>query len=253
MSQPFELDAALRSWRRGLRRRSTLSGRELDELEDHLRARVDLELGSDASMTPAEAYAAARRALGEPDTLRREFARAGQSRWRRLVLVGWAAYVASFLLPALVSAGSDPTHSGIGLTTYGYHFVVGPLQQGEPKQLLLVLLLNFPMLMTLPMFRRSQRPRGSWRILGIMGALTLGLGVLTQGWPPWTTAGAASGDVYFGSGYWVWSISFVWVAAALLLRKHEWARANRRGRISAARRPRIPSPGRVEVRLLRVR
>lgn len=245
MSEPFELDRELRSWRRGLRRRSTLSARELDELEDHLRARVDLELEADASQAPAEAYAAARRALGEPNALRLEFAKAGQSRWRRLVLVGWVAYVTSFLLPAVGSVGSGPTHSEFGLPTYGYHYLVGPFQEGELSQLFLVLLLNFPMLMTLPMFRHPCRPRGSWRILGIMGALTLGLGVLTQGWPPWTTAGAASASAYFGSGYWMWSISFVWVAAALLLHKHEWARANRRRRISVTQRPRIPSPSRV--------
>ena len=221
VSEPFELDRELRRWRRGLRRRSTLSARELDELEDHLRARVDLELESDASQAPAEAYAAARRALGEPAALRREFVRAGQSRWQPLVLVGWVVYVTSFLLPAVGSAGYGPTHSDMGITRHGYDFVLGPLQESEPKQLLLVLLFNFPMLMTLPMFRGSRRPRGSWRILGIMGALTLGLGVLTQGWPPWTT-GAASGGAYFGSGYWMWSLSFVWVAAALLLRKHEW-------------------------------
>ncbi len=240
-----ELDREIRNWRRRLRRRSTLSSRELDELEDHLRARVDLELESDASLAPAEAYAAARRALGEPAALLREFARAGQSRWQRLVLVGWVVYATSFLLPVLVRSGSGPAPAGIGRTVYGYHFLVGPFQEGELGSLLLILLVNLPMLLTLPIFRHSRRPRGSWRILGMVGALTLALGVLTQGWPPWTTAGAVGSGVHFGSGYWVWSMSFVWVAAALLLRKREWARANRRRRISVVRRPRIPGPSHV--------
>ena len=240
-----ELDRKIRNWRKRLRRRSTLSSRELDELEDHLRARVDLELESDASLAPAEAYAAARRALGEPAALLRDFARAGQSRWQRLVLAGWVVYVTSFLLPVLVNSGSGPAPAGSGRTVYGYHFLVGPFQEGELGSLLLILLVNLPMLLTLPIFRHSRRPRGSWRILGTVGALTLALGVLTQGWPPWTSGGAVSGGVYFGPGYWVWSMSFVWVAAALLLRKREWARANRRTRITMVRRPRIPGPSHV--------
>ena len=238
-----ELDREIRHWRRRLRRRSTLSSRELDELEDHLRARVDLELESDASLAPAEAYAAARRALGEPAALLREFSRAGQSRWQRLVLAGWVVYVTSFLLPVLVESGPAP--AGSGRTTYGYHFLIGPLQEGELGSLLLMLLLNLPMLLTLPVFRHSRPPRGSWRILGTVGALTLAFGVLTQGWPPWTTDGAVGGGVHLGSGFWIWSMSFVWVAAALLLRKREWARANRRRRIDMVRRPPIPGPSRV--------
>ncbi|WP_428277608.1 hypothetical protein [Candidatus Palauibacter sp.] len=240
-----ELDVEIRKWRRRLRRRSTLSSRELDELEDHLRARVDLELESDASLAPVEAYTAARRALGEPAALLREFSRAGQSRWQRLVLAGWVVYVTSFLLPVLVRSGSGAAPAGSGRTTYGYHFLVGPLQEGELGSQLLILLINLPMLLTLPTFRHSRRPRGSWRILGTVGALTLALGVLTQGWPPWTTAGAVGGGVHLGSGFWVWSTSFVWVAAALLLRKREWTRANRRRRISVVRRPPIPGPSRV--------
>lgn len=240
-----ELDREIRNWRRRLRRRSTLSSRELDELEDHLRARVDLELESDASLAPAEAYAAARRALGEPAALLREFARAGQSRWQRLVLAGWVVYVTSFLLPVLVESGSGPAPAGIARTTYGYHFLIGPFQEGELGSRLLILLTNLPMLLTLPIYRHSDRPRGSWRILGTVGALTLAFGVLMQGWPPWTTTGAVGGGAHLGSGFWVWSMSFVWVAAALLLRQREWTRANRRRRISVVRRPRVPGPSHV--------
>ena len=40
----FDLDAQVAEWRRWQERTSSLSPRELDELEDHLRAHVDLEV-----------------------------------------------------------------------------------------------------------------------------------------------------------------------------------------------------------------
>ncbi|WP_423925939.1 hypothetical protein [Candidatus Palauibacter sp.] len=105
----FELETEVRNWRRSLERKASLSPRELDELEDHLRARVDLELELDAALAPPKAFAIARKELGEPMALSREFARAGRPRWRRLLLTGWTMYAASFLLPALAATqGSWP-------------------------------------------------------------------------------------------------------------------------------------------------
>ena len=46
----FALEKAVRRWRRGLEHRSSLSPRELDELEDHLRVRVDPELELDPGL-----------------------------------------------------------------------------------------------------------------------------------------------------------------------------------------------------------
>ena len=40
----FDLDAEVRRWRNHAEGKSSLSPREVDELEDHLRARFDLEL-----------------------------------------------------------------------------------------------------------------------------------------------------------------------------------------------------------------
>lgn len=76
----FDLEKAVRRWRRGLERMSSLSPRELDELEDHLRARANLELELDAGLTPARAFAAAHDDLGEAATVSREFAKAGKPR-----------------------------------------------------------------------------------------------------------------------------------------------------------------------------
>ena len=85
----FDLNGRVREWRERQERTSSLSPRELDELEDHLRARVDLELELNAVLAPADAFAIARRELGEAATLSKEFAKAGKPRWRRWLVAGW--------------------------------------------------------------------------------------------------------------------------------------------------------------------
>ena len=62
----FELDREVRDWRTRVERSSSLSARELDELEDHLRARVDLELQLNPALTSAKALAVAVGGLGAP-------------------------------------------------------------------------------------------------------------------------------------------------------------------------------------------
>ncbi|WP_420615551.1 hypothetical protein [Candidatus Palauibacter sp.] len=100
----FDLEAAFRDWRAHIERGTTLSPREVDELEDHLRARIDLELELDEALTTARAFSLARHDLGEPKTLSREFAKAGKPRWRRLLLVGCGMFAVSWFLPALGDA-----------------------------------------------------------------------------------------------------------------------------------------------------
>ena len=96
-----DLDTRILGWREQQERETSLSRRELDELEDHLRARVDLERELNAVLTPERAFAIARRNLGEPVALSKEFAKAGRPRWRRWLLTGWAMYGASWFLPVV--------------------------------------------------------------------------------------------------------------------------------------------------------
>ncbi|MYI07300.1 MAG: hypothetical protein F4059_08315, partial [Gemmatimonadetes bacterium] len=97
----FDLDGRVRQWRERQERTSALSPRELDELEDHLRARVDLEMELNAVLGPTRAFAIARHDLGEAAVLEKEFAKVGKPRWRRWLVAGWAAYVAAWFLPVL--------------------------------------------------------------------------------------------------------------------------------------------------------
>lgn len=210
----FEPDTEVRKWRTGLERGSSLSTRELDELEDHLRARVDLELELNPALTPAEALAAAIDELGEPKAISREFARAGWPRWRHLLLAGWATYAASFLLPAYGYSRHDAE-----LTTYGYEIfpeLVRLIASGPAWVVGVAWLPNLIMLMTLPAFRRLRPSRRAWTawIVGTTGALPLILGLVRFGDP--------GAPFQSGTGFWVWSASFVVVAAALWLRGREW-------------------------------
>lgn len=95
----FAAEKEVRRWREEVERRSSLSPREIDELEDHLRARVELEMELEPALGPARALAIARGELVRAVDLSREFARAGKSTWRRWMAAGWALFGVSFALP----------------------------------------------------------------------------------------------------------------------------------------------------------
>ena len=203
----FELDREVRNWRTRVERRSSLSPRELDELEDHLRALVDLELELDATLAPPEALAIARETLGEPSALSKEFARAGQPRWKLLLAGAWALYAASLLLPVfrlelLPAWGLD------AWMPRGYEL----LADGA------LLPFNLPMLLALPLIWRIRRLKGTWLagILGVIGASTLGIGVADA---------LRGGNIMLLPGFWAWSASFVVASVALWLRRRGWASA----------------------------
>ena len=99
----FNLEKAVRRWREDLQYRSSLSPRELDEFEDHLRARMDLEQELNPERTRAQAFAAADQEMGDPQALSSEFAKAGRPRWKGLLVAGWALFAASFMMPTLLS------------------------------------------------------------------------------------------------------------------------------------------------------
>ncbi|MFC9559538.1 permease prefix domain 1-containing protein [Agromyces sp. NPDC056965] len=79
------LDELIASWRDWMERRDTLSVRDVDELESHLRDRIDA-LGA-AGLTDDEAFLIAVKRLGSMDELSREYAAEHSGRlWKQLVL-----------------------------------------------------------------------------------------------------------------------------------------------------------------------
>lgn len=209
----FELEPEVRKWRTGLERRSSLSARELDELEDHLRARVSLELDLNPALPPAKAFTAAVSALGEPKAISQEFAKAGRPRWRSLFLTGWALYAASFLLPAWGIPGGIPSRPDADSTTYAYEMLTQLPVGGQ----VMFLLSNLIMLLTLPALRRPRPSRKLWWawLVGATGAFPFGVGVFR-------VVDGGMG-LYPYVGFWLWSASFLLVATALWRRKRDGA------------------------------
>ena len=79
------LDAKIAHWRMYLRRRNTVHGRDLDELEDHLRTQVATLL--EADLSEDEAFLVAAKRMGAVDAIAREFATEHSERlWKQLIL-----------------------------------------------------------------------------------------------------------------------------------------------------------------------
>jgi hypothetical protein len=79
------LDELIASWRNWMERRDALSLRDVDELESHLRDRVEPSLP--AGLTDDEAFLIAVKRLGSMDELSREYAAEHSGRlWKQLVL-----------------------------------------------------------------------------------------------------------------------------------------------------------------------
>jgi len=83
----IEVENEVRQWREKVERESSLSPREIDELEDHLLARVEIAMELDPALAPARALAIARDELGQATELSQEFAKAGKPRWRRWLCI----------------------------------------------------------------------------------------------------------------------------------------------------------------------
>lgn len=211
----FELDSAVLQWRQRQERESPLSPRELDELEDHLRARFDLELELNATVAPDQAFAIARRNLGEPVPLSKEFAKAGKPKWRRWLATGWAMYFAAWFLPV-----ADVPFFG---TIYAYELPAELV--GDVPAKVLFFLSNLAMVMTVPLLWSGRISRSPWlrRLVSAVGvsAFVWVVGGMIYGsiesggvgwlWPP-----------IFAAGFWSWSASFLFVAHALRLRATNW-------------------------------
>ncbi|MFS8637875.1 MAG: permease prefix domain 1-containing protein [Gemmatimonadota bacterium] len=81
------LESQIDAWRRHLRRSRAFTGRDVEELEDHLREQI-ASLQADG-LSEDEAFLVAVKRLGSVDALTREFAREHSERlWKQLVLAG---------------------------------------------------------------------------------------------------------------------------------------------------------------------
>ncbi|MDE2980282.1 MAG: hypothetical protein OXU74_03715 [Gemmatimonadota bacterium] len=204
----FDLEKAVGRWREEMERESSLSPREVDELEDHLRAGFDLEMELTPALSPVTAFANASGGMGEPADLSKEFARAGSPRWRRLIYAGWALFAVSFVLPAYTDGPS-----GGGLFSFGTQsgwdaFGSALLWGGWLGRF--SALTNLIMLGSLLILRTSRRKRGRWLRWLVGGA---GLMNLVY-WPIWVvTEGDPVSDLL--PGYWIWAASFLCVAAGI--------------------------------------
>ncbi len=214
----FRLDEAVLQWRERQERDSSLSPLELDELEDHLRARVDVELELNAVLAPARAFAIARHDLGEAAALSKEFAKAGRPRWRRWLVAGWSTYAASWFLPIL-DMGWLGTLTGQDM--------LREMAGGLPDSAL-VLALNLPMLMTVSVLWGARTSGNRWfrRFVGAAGVTAIGTvagvmiyGAIENGSISWLPA------TPFRMGFWAWTASFLCVARGLRLRAKAWASA----------------------------
>lgn len=79
------VEAQIAEWRGYVGKAPAVDGRDLDELETHLRDQI-AEL-NDAGLSPDEAFLVAVKRMGDLDTLSREFAREHSGRlWKQLVL-----------------------------------------------------------------------------------------------------------------------------------------------------------------------
>ncbi len=233
---PFDLDARIRDWRQRRERETSLSSRELDELEDHLRARAALESELNAQLPPARAFAAARAAIGVEAAVSREFGKAGSSRWKRLLVVGWALFGASFLLPAFFVPGAGLGFSRpFGLRPYyGYEVFRELLAAGgELGNVLAALTPMLAMLMTLIPVRGRRGGRRRWPRYAISVVAAGGVALALVAPPVMVSVAGEPGFAqHLGIGFWAWSLSFVCAAAALWLRDHEGAPARAKQYVS---------------------
>ena len=221
-----DLEAEVRRWRERRERQSSLSPRELDELEDHLRARVDLEMEINRVLAPERAFAIARRELGKPAALENEFAKAGKPRWRRWLVAGWSMFAVSFVLPVKVGVGfREGWFPGWEAAIMPFTIIFAPPLGDPPGSLAAVVsalpgilssLTNLLMLATLLALGAARRRRTRW-----LAGLVSGGAVLNLEWAIRWAEPVVWPPLGMGIGYWAWVASFFCVATALWMRVME--------------------------------
>lgn len=202
----FDTEGAILRWRRTLERQTGLTAREVDELEDHLRARLELEQELTQVPATARAFRNVSDGIGEGEVLSREFAKAGRPRWRGLVAAGWALFAASVFLPVL----------GEFTIRYGYHV----FWERWP--------ICLPLLLTLWDARRGDSSRSRALVwLNTAAAFYLvvvGMDELIRGNIS-IVVGDMIGHGSFFIGYWTWMVSQLLVTAGLWVGSRRWVSA----------------------------
>lgn len=208
----FNLEKSVHRWREDLERKSSLSPCEVDELEDHLRARFDLELELDAGMAPARAFGIVRHELGQGPALAREFEKARKPTWRRWLVTGWALFAGSLLLPGWP-----------GELRYEAYLIL--LRNLPAQEILWDLFPILAMFLTLPALLGLRLLRGRWIrwLLTGVGLWSVGnaIDIAAKGLAWYGVSSLVGSDTV---GFWAWSLSFVCTAVGLWLRDRQRAR-----------------------------
>lgn len=116
-----DVESQIAEWRAYVAKAPAVDGRDLDELETHLRDQI-AEL-RDAGLTDDEAFLVAVKRMGDLDTLSREFAREHSGRlWKQLVLRGDddATHGASGWVEAFAFAAAAAIAMRIALVAAGF-------------------------------------------------------------------------------------------------------------------------------------
>lgn len=211
------MEELVSAWRHRASRTSPLPAHELEELEDHLRARALLEMELDTGLTPQRAVQLAEEGLGDSETLAREFINAGRPPWRTLMAVGWGLWAVAWALPMSTWGDRSPTMAGL----LGGD-VVRLATQGSLTSLLGLLtaaLLNIPMFLTLRRYRSARRigrlRMATWLLTAnAIGVLVIGGGFVAR----WWSAGAPLSTIPVAGGWWVYTASLACVATAMWMR-----------------------------------
>lgn len=207
----FDLDGAVREWRRGFARERAFTTCDLDELEDHLRAAYEVELDLNPALAPRDAFHYARTLMGSSEVLSAEFEKVEGRAWRRLLTAGWVVFAISFFLPVArdgitlgqldVGEGLLPGVQALLLAMAGWGGAVG-VASG---------LTNLVMAAT--WWRVSDAGRGRIRLLAWLATLAATINLC------WFFLGDYHPDLL--AGYYAWLSSFGITAAGLWTRARE--------------------------------
>lgn len=206
----FELERALGGWRDEVARTGALTVDDLDELEDHLRS-VHVAL-LDTGLSPADAFAHAREAVGTPAALAVEYRKTEEGGWRYLLGAAATVFAVSFLLPVdrwdVPILGPD---TGVGIRGFEAFWLALGGEAGAVG--VASALTNIAFLTAL--FRPERRSLGGVAVLAgaLLGSVVLNL------WWVWQ-----AGVVELQVGYWAWVGAFAAAGGAFVQRARELSR-----------------------------